>query len=65
MERLFIYFLLFLYLSSFPFIRALPDDLIHTALLILVVCINIWKPTTVSWFINAAVGEKERVILNI
>lgn len=39
---LFIYSL-FLYLSSFPFTRALPDDLIHTALLVLVVYINIYS----------------------
>lgn len=60
----FFYLLLFLYLSSFPFTRALPDDLNHTALLILLVYIDIWKPAAVSSFINVAAGEKERVILN-
>lgn len=44
-ERFLFYFLL---LSSFLFIiRALPDKVIHTALLILVVFVNIWKPATV------------------
>lgn len=62
---LFIYLLFFLYFSSFPYIRALPDGLIHAALLILDVYIDIQNPKTVSWFINVAAGEKERVILNI
>lgn len=45
----------------FLFLRALPDYIIHTALLILVVHIDIWKPTAVSWLINEAAGERGRV----